>query len=331
MSNLDIWPVVFVVWKTKGEEALQAINQGQITAKSGKAVHARKNAQFIAIREDGAVLAIGQISNITKWQFDLNLTALATDINNLPQLSKKWLEKVKAVPNGFIKFPISALIVPPGKENSVFDGKWFLDVYNYGLKNLPSVTAQAVKTAKPEPVPPPPGETTKPEPVLESKKKKQGEKPDQDTLLRSWIPPALTGLLQDHVRADQWEIVVAEAFQALGFKVQLLGQNAKGKAVPDCIAAYTSPTGQILELVVDAKAGHWSGAIDDIRAMQDYHSQCNTFTYPIFVANSLSKDIGEKLRDHVMQSRTPSAISGRDLALLICQRLTNPGFNIEMA
>ena len=37
-------------------------------------------------------------------------------------------------------------------------------------------------------------------------------------------------------------------------------------------------------------------------------------------------DVPDKLREHVMRGKTARAISGRDLALLISQRLTDPGF-----
>ena len=67
MNSSDIWPVAFVVWKAKSEETLEAIKQGQITAQTGKGIHARKNALFVILQEDGLVLAVGQIVNINKW------------------------------------------------------------------------------------------------------------------------------------------------------------------------------------------------------------------------------------------------------------------------
>ncbi len=36
------------------------------------------------------------------------------------------------------------------------------------------------------------------------------------------------------------------------------------------------------------------------------------------------------LREHVMQGKVARVVSGRDLALLIAQRLNDPNFNVEM-
>lgn len=93
--------------------------------------------------------------------------------------------------------------------------------------------------------------------------------------------------------------------------------------MPDCIARYTSPTGQLVELVIDAKAGIWNGAVDDIRAMRDYLTLSNPYSYPLFVANGLKEDVPQRLREHVMHGKLARAV-------LIMQRLTDPNFNVEM-
>jgi hypothetical protein len=64
--------------------------------------------------------------------------------------------------------------------------------------------------------------------------------------------------------------------------------------------------------------------------MRDYIALSTPYSHALFVANSLAKDVPEKLREQVMQGRTARAISGRDLALLISQRLTDPKFNVEL-
>ena len=153
---------------------------------------------------------------------------------------------------------------------------------------------------------------------------------ENESLLTSWIPPALEGLLEDHVRADQWEVTVAYGFRALGFEVEVRGQQNPGQAEPDCIATYTSPTGQMIELIIDAKAGQWNAPVDDIRAMRDYMALSAAYAHPLFVANSLGKSVPDRLDEHVMQGKTARAMSGRDLALLIKQRLTDPDFNVAL-
>ncbi|MBF0384025.1 MAG: hypothetical protein HQL69_23660, partial [Magnetococcales bacterium] len=194
MNSTDIWPVAFVVWKAKGEEALEAIKQGQITAHTGKNIHARKNALFVILQEDGLVLAIGQIVNINKWQYELSLHATAKQIDKGLQLSKKWLDQVKAIPRPFLKGPISGIIITPDNKDAILDESWFKAVYNFSMKKLPkepkattTTPVAAVAVAKPQ-------QQTKKQTVIKDTEK--------ESLLKSWIPPALVGLLDDHVRAD---------------------------------------------------------------------------------------------------------------------------------
>ena len=54
------------------------------------------------------------------------------------------------------------------------------------------------------------------------------------------------------------------------------------------------------------------------------------YAYPLFVASGLGKSVPDRLDEHVMQGKTARAMSGRDLALLIKQRLTDPDFNVAL-
>ncbi|MBF0383760.1 MAG: hypothetical protein HQL69_22310 [Magnetococcales bacterium] len=63
--------------------------------------------------------------------------------------------------------------------------------------------------------------------------------------------------------------------------------------------------------------------------MRDYQANANTYSNPLLVANSLSKDVPAKLKEQIMEGKTAKAISGRDLALLILQRFTDPNFNVD--
>ena len=85
-----------------------------------------------------------------------------------------------------------------------------------------------------------------------------------------------------------------------------------------------------MEPVIDAKAERWNGGVDDLLAMRGYLALSTSYSHALLVADSLGKDVPEKLREHVMNGKTARATSARDLALLICQRLTDPDFNVEL-
>lgn len=323
MTNNDVWPVVFVGWNSKAAEFFDAVRKGQIDVWTGK-LHARKGAAFVAVLEDGRIVAIGSLANVAGNLHELSINKAAFVPEGAPVLKSGLIDKVLAIPKPFLKGPVTAFPIPSDKKDGVLDRQWFDEVVPFaeaalaaGRADLPpkvAATARATEKEGKE------RQAASTQPAAEE---------ESEALLKGWIPPVLQGLLADHVRADQWELVVAYAFRALGCQVQYLGQKAGPKAVPDCIARYTSPAGQVIELIIDAKAGQWNGAVDDIRAMRDYVNLATPYSYPLFVANSLTKDTDEKLRQHIMHGKTARAISGRDLALLIVQRLTDPNFNVE--
>jgi hypothetical protein len=318
MSESGAWSVVFVGWRSKADEMAAAIQSGRVDAWTGK-LHARKGARFVSLVEDGTLLAVGSVASARGNVYELSVEATAEGLPSAPSLDRVCLEALRAIPRPLLKAPISGIMVPDGQKDGVLSAKWFEDVASFGLKSLKlTAPGQAAPPASP------PSQTRKAEPSAPAR----GD--EREALLKGWIPLALQGLLEDHVRADQWELVVAYAFRALGCQVDVQGSSNPGKAVPDCIARYTSPAGQIIELVVDAKAGKWSGCVDDIRAMRDYLALSTPYSFPLFVANSLAGDVNDKLREHIMNGKTARAICGRDLALLIAQRLTDPNFNVEL-
>ena len=320
MADTEVWPTVFVGWNTKAEEVHRAFQLGQTEVYTGK-LHVRKGAAFVGVLEDGRLIASGSVANVSGSLYELSLTHLAASADVAPRLEGGLLQKLKAVPKPFRRGPITAFLIPPDAKENLFDLAWFKAVRELAARELVAGTTDAKPKHKEVPV--------KPMEVKETPAAKQIPEDEREALLKGWIPPVLQGLLADHVRADQWELLIAYAFRALGCKVIYQGKKAGAKAVPDCTARYTSPTGQLIELIIDAKAGFWNGSVDDIRAMRDYVALGNPYSYPLFIANSLPKDIQDKLRQHIMHGKVARAICGRDLAQLIYQRLTDPDFNVE--
>lgn len=320
MADADVWPAVFLGWKTKGDEIFRAFQLGQAEIASGK-LHVRKGAAFLGVLEDGRVIASGHVANVSGSLYELSLTHLASSAEEAPRLEGGLMQKVKGIPKPFMKGPLTAFLIPPDAKENLFDLAWFKEVREFAQREL--VRGTTTPLPKREEV------QAKPIEVKETPAATQIPEDEREALLKGWIPPVLQGLLADHVRADQWELLIAYAFRALGCKVIYQGKKAGAKAVPDCTARYTSPTGQLIELIIDAKAGFWNGSVDDIRAMRDYVALGNPYSYPLFIANSLPKDIQDKLRQHIMHGKVARAICGRDLAQLIYQRLTDPDFNVE--
>ncbi|MBF0136651.1 MAG: hypothetical protein HQL65_10455 [Magnetococcales bacterium] len=66
--------------------------------------------------------------------------------------------------------------------------------------------------------------------------------------------------------------------------------------------------------------------------MDRYHApgQTPVRNRPLFVANSLAPNVHEKLKEQGIHGKPLRAITGRDLALLIMQRLTDPCFHVEL-
>ena len=57
--NYDVWPVVFVCWRSKAEETLQSLAAGTLDISYGRKIHIRKGARILVVSEDGSVLGLG--------------------------------------------------------------------------------------------------------------------------------------------------------------------------------------------------------------------------------------------------------------------------------
>lgn len=298
----DAWPVVFIGWQSRKEAIFTSVQKAELTTIIPNGIHIRRGARSIVILEDGELLGVGNIVSITKnGQRDIcrfSWEATAQSPTKLPRLSGQWLEKLQTLPKTLLTLHINPLILSPSSRFNL-NTKWFHDVERFALTQLQP--AQKLK----------PG-------VLEEE-------------LNEWLPPALQPLLTDYVPTDQWELLVAKAFIALGCNVEVLGHTKPGKAEPDCLVKYISPLGQVTELVIDAKAGQWGGAVEDLRAMQEYQANANPYTLPLFVANQLHPETQERLKQYNMHGKTARAITGTQLAVLIVHRLTQPEFNVEKA
>ena len=329
-----VWPVALIGWNSKGKETLDAVKTGKLEVGIGKTVHVRKGARFALILEDGSVLSFGEVVGVTGYTFDLSLAACAESAESAPKLTGKWLDVIKTIPPGFLKRSVNGVVILPGKEDAVLPDAWFDDVMRFAEKRLPSTLATprpVTQTKVPVPTP-----TTVSVPISEPQvavaPPVQAVKSvvEREPLLKSWLPPRFSGLLEDHVRSDEWEMVVADAFTALGCEVDIRGCRKPGKTEPDCIATYMSSTGQGMVVIVDAKAGTWSGSVDDIRAMRDYEHVAELYAWPLFVANTLGTEVGDKLRQNPISGmKLARAICGRDLALLIVRRFSDPKFKTD--
>ena len=322
MEEIAVWPAIFVIAEEHLSRALEDCIVGNLQSQTAKGLHVRKEARFVVISKAGELLASGRVENGSYGNYQLSLEAIASDSKNLPQISGNWLERFQLIPNHLLRFPVNTIVIPPNRKENQINQQWFDQVYHFALKQLstpPSLFKSKPVESHQAQLQQPTQETTS-----ESRQKDESEK---ETLFKSWIPPIISGLLEDYVRADQWEIIVADSFRALGCHVEERGQRMKGQAQPDCIARFTSPTGQVIELIIDAKAGQWEGAVSDIRAMRDYLDYAHAYSKGLFVANSLGKDTMDKLKQRRHEVKPPFAITGRDLALMIYKRLTNPDFN----
>ena len=304
----EVWPVLFIAWHSKIEEVVQKLQNGQLIAKMQSKLHARKDARFLLVSESGRVLALGTLDQVSGDNYGLFLLSPIPNPETVLNLPNEWFEPLKDFSSNRLKFPVTVWAIPPDTSLKI-NKKWFNEVYDltethYNKSKGENQTFVANDDA--------------------------ATVANKEHILSQWLPPILNGLLADRIRADQWEIMVGNAFRALGCHVKMFGHQVSGRAEPDCIATYTSPSGQIVEILIDAKSGTWHGSIEDIRAMRDYHAMANPYTFPLFVANSLGKDVPSKLHANPMRGKIPKAITGHDLALLIFQRLTKPDFDIEL-
>lgn len=318
----DVWPVLFIAYRTKAEDALKALKDGNLSAAVGSGVHIRRGAQFILALDDGRILGTGEVVKAFREKQELSVRyepLSAASATTLPKLHFDRLKALLAGANGPPTSPVAAWVIPTGAVTSPVDVDWFDEVTalverakappkgsaEHASRKIPSASEWEPKTARTN--------------ALTAAERE----------LLGWLPPRLSALVTDDARADQWEALVSATFRALGLTVDELWQKRPGEPVPDCIARYEGNAGTYL-LVIDAKRGEWNAPVDALRAMRDYLAEFGgPRGYPVFVVGRLGKDARQRLAEAVIGLAEPVAITGRQLADLLVRRLTHPELSFE--
>jgi hypothetical protein len=318
----DVWPVLFIAYRSKAEEARKALKDGTLAAAVGAGVHIRRGAQFILALDDGRILGTGEVVKAFTDKQELSVRYEPANASAAATLPKPHVDRLKALlrsadflPNS----PIAAWVIPTDGVSRPVDVAWFDEVT--------ALVEQATVPAK--------GSTE-----AASKKTPSAREPEPRTAPRSaltaadrqlleWLPPRLSALVTDDARADQWEALVTATFRALGLTVDELWQKRPGEPVPDCVARYEGNAGTYL-LVIDAKRGEWNAPIDALRAMRDYLAEFGgPRGYPVFVVGRLGRDARQRLAEAVIGLAEPVAITGRQLAELLVRKLMHPELSFE--
>lgn len=315
----DVWPVLFIANRSKAEDALKALKDGNLSAALGSGVHIRRGAQFILALDDGRILGTGEVVKAFKEKQELSVRYEPANASAAATLPKPHFDRLKALlagANGPPTSPIAAWVIPTGAVTSPVDVAWFDEVTTL----VEQVTA------------PKKGAVSKRNPSASGSEPRTAPRNPltaADRELLGWLPPRLSALVTDDARADQWEALVAATFRALGLTVDELWQKRPGEPVPDCIARYEGNAGTYL-LVIDAKRGEWNAPIDALRAMRDYLAEFGgPRGYPVFVVGRLGKDARQRLAEAVVGHADPVAITGRQLADLLVRKLTRPELSFE--
>lgn len=314
----DVWPVLFVAYRSKADDALRALRDGNLSAAVGSAGKIWRGAQFILALEDGRVLGTGEVVKAFKEKQELSVRYEAPDAASAATLPKPHLDRLKALLGGGGRPPVTAFLIPTAAGGPV-DVAWFDDITALVEK------ATAPAQGGPDAPPTKPPRVASPELGIP----RNDALPAADRELVEWLPPRLGALVRDDVRADQWEALVAATFRALGLTTEELGQRRPGEPVPDCIARYEGNAGTYV-LVIDAKRGEWNAPVDATRAMRDYLAEFGGRRgYPVFVVGRLGPDARQRLAEADMGLAEPVAITGRQLAELLVKKLTHPELPFE--
>lgn len=318
----DVWPVLFIAYRSKAEDALKALRDGNLSAAVGSGVHIRRGAQFILAVDDGRILGTGEVVKAFREKQELSVRYEPAGAASATMLPKPHFDRLKALltgTNGPPTSPIAAWVIPTGAVTGPVDAAWFDEVTALveQAKAPPKGSAEAASRRIPS------------SSELEPKAAPRNALTGADRELLGWLPPRLSALVTDDARADQWEALVSATFRALGLTVDELWQRRPGEAVPDCIARYEGNAGTYL-LVIDAKRGEWNAPVDALRAMRDYLAEFGgPRGYPVFVVGRLGKDARQRLAEAVIGLAEPVAITGRQLADLLVKKLTHPELSFE--
>lgn len=316
----DVWPVLFIAYRSKAEDALKALKDGTLSAAVGSGVHIRRGAQFILALDDGRILGTGEVVKAFREKQELSVRYEPAGAASATMLPKRYFDRLKALLDGSNGPPASAIaawVIPTGSVTSPVDVDWFDEVTSL--------------VEQPNAIPKGSAETKKISNASNSEPKAapRNALTAADRELLGWLPPRLSALVTDEARADQWEALVSATFRALGLTVDELWQKRPGEPVPDCIARYEGNAGTYL-LVIDAKRGEWNAPVDALRAMRDYLAEFGgPRGYPVFVVGRLGRDARQRLAEAVIGLAEPVAITGRQLADLLVRKLTHPELSFE--
>jgi hypothetical protein len=318
----DVWPVLFIVHRSKAEDALKALTDGTLAAAVGSGVHIRRGAQFILTLDDGRIFGTGEVVKAFKEKQELSVRYEPANPSAAATLPKPHFDRLKALlaaANGPPTSPIAAWVIPTGTVTSPVDVVWFDEVM--ALVEQATAPQKGSAEAASRRIP----SASESEPMTAPRNALTAA----DRELIVWLPPRLSALVTDAARADQWEALVSATFRALGLTVDELWQKRPGEPVPDCIARYEGNAGTYV-LVIDAKRGEWNAPVDALRAMRDYLEEFGgPRGYPVFVVGRLGKDARQRLADAVIGLADPVAITGRQLAQLLVRKLTRPELPFE--
>lgn len=318
----DVWPVLFIAYRSEAEDVFKALKDGTLAAAVGPGVHIRRGAQFILALDDGRILGTGEVVKAFKEKQELSVRYEPANASAATTLPKRHFDRVKALLRGadFLpNSPIAAWVIPTGAVTSPVDVAWFDEVTALVEQATAPPKGSTDAASKKTPSASESEPRTAPRNALTS----------ADRQLLEWLPPRLSALVTDDARAEQWETLVTATFRALGLTVDGIGQKRPGEPVPDCIARYEGNAGTYV-LVIDAKRGEWNAPADALRAMRDYLAEFGgPRGYPVFVVGRLGKDARQRLAEAVIGHADPVAITGRQLADLLVRKLTHPELSFE--
>lgn len=325
----EVWPVLFVAYKSKAEEVLGSLREGSLSAAIVSGRHVRRGARFVVALEDGRVLGTGEVIKVSSDRHELSVQGEVKALGDAPALAENLLVKLKALLGPDKRPPVVAHVIPTDGKGSPFDIASFDSAA--GLLETLRKPAEALPSKS---VAPADGSRRAAKSDSNGGNKKEATKVlaaagDGDAELLGWIPPILAPLVTGKARADEWETIVGKALRAVGFTTEELGRTRPGEPVPDCVARFEGDSA-VFKLVVDAKAGPWNAPTEAIRAMKDYIREFGgAKAYPVFVVGHAGPDVKEKLADAMIGHRDAAVITGRQLAELIAKRLTRPELSLE--
>jgi hypothetical protein len=318
----DVWPVLFIAYRSRAEDALKALKDGNLSAAVGSGVHIRRGAQFILVLDDGRILGTGEVVKAFQEKQELSVRYEPSNASAATALTKPHFDRLKAIlgsANGPPAAPVAAFVIPTDGRSRPVDVAWFDEVTALVEPATAPPKGSTEAVSRKIPSASESGPRTAPRYALTA----------ADRELLEWLPPRLSALVTDDARADQWEALVSATFRALGLTVDDLWQKRPGEPVPDCIARYEGNAGTYL-LVIDAKRGEWNAPVDALRAMRDYLAEFGgPRGYPVFVVGRLGKDARQRLAEAVIGLAEPVAITGRQLADLLVRKLTHPELSFE--